>query len=129
MIVTHSELEYYGLPVTFDEDMGHDFESIGEEERFRALAIISDPKKMDWEVVEHHHCWDIGWPSRIWFWLKAGLSLMLNYRVSLWARECVTIAVWDITSCHYEYSGDDWTELVVRPGFRLGFDIYRNSSY
>jgi hypothetical protein len=98
-------------------------------ERRRALSIITDPGRMDWGRMRSSEQVDLNRPLRIWFWLKAGISLALNYRVSLWATDCVSIAAWDVKASWPGCARNDWTELVVRPGLKLGFDTYRNSSY
>ena len=127
--MTTEELTTYGLPATFDEDMRRDCEEIRDAQIRRALSVITDPKQFRLADI------DIGgWPGRYtlyktWLWFKAIASLIIDYRVPLWAHDCVDVAVWDVTSSVCDYDGHDWTELAVRHVWKFGYDIYGNSSY
>jgi hypothetical protein len=125
--MTRDELEESGLPATWDEDFMHDLQECGEKERGEVIEMLLLPDFV-WKNMESD-CSDVHWIARLWYWFKAIISLTLDYEVHLWAQDNVVVNYWDMRACQFEYSGYDWRELVVRPGWKLGYDIYNNSSY
>lgn len=125
--MTLQELEDAGPLLTWDEDMRYELAEYAEREKEQAMNALLSPN-FQWKDMGGS--WSLNWFQRVWYWLKAIISLSIGYRVSLWAHpDSVDVAAWDFEPSHCEYSGYDWVEINVRTGWKLGYDIFRNSSY
>ena len=125
--MTVEELEANGMPLTWHEDFAHDMQEWGESERGEIIQMLLSPDFV-WENMESDDC-QINVITRIWYWLKALISLALDYDVHLWAQPNVVVHYWAMMPSQCDWSGYDWRELTVKPGWKLGYDIYNNSSY
>lgn len=64
------------------------------------------------------------------FWtFKTILAILFGRKTNLYAKDCISIAMWNFSSSSFGYDYQkDWRELVVsEKGWK--YDVYNNGSY